>query len=275
MKNYFKSLIGVFNDTPLIADLKKAKAKPHFKNIIEEIHHSFDTEMENILNDAKITKSLETLAHTLQEKANGLKKLGFQNTSEVKELELLIEKNNKTARENKEKQKVFRDIQYLAQKYPQYKAITEESLQKLCEKYKLYYAAVNFFKGTVPQKNLNEMLNMKIQSEELAYISSINWGDHPETYASCRFTAHQDGRNTVKAPLIIAAPLKDFDTTYLRINENTYGKLQAVKLDDPIVLQPVYVRNSEDRYDNNMYYLIITAWGDEASDEAVVNNRMN
>ena len=37
---------------------------------------------------------------------------------------------------------------------------------------------------------------------------------------------------------------------------------------DPVIFQSVL-------YKGNEYYLIITAWGDEASDELVVNERSN
>ena len=50
------------------------------------------------------------------------------------------------------------------------------------------------------------------------------------------------------------------DTTGMKL----YGHLLRKHIPDPVVLQPV-----------KGGYLIITAWGDEASDEIVVNQKMN
>jgi hypothetical protein len=63
----------------------------------------------------------------------------------------------------------------------------------------------------------------------------------------------------------IVAPQKDFDMRYHTVSDN---KLVRKPVPDPVVLQPVM-------YDKEEYYLIVTAWGDEASDELVVNEKMN
>ena len=73
--------------------------------------------------------------------------------------------------------------------------------------------------------------------------------------------------NTTKLRLIdfnlqICAPVKDMDSTGLEVAEGY--KLQKKHIPDPVVLQPV--KNG---------YLILTAWGDEASDELVVNQKFN
>ena len=45
-------------------------------------------------------------------------------------------------------------------------------------------------------------------------------------------------------------------------------KLSKIEIPDPVVLQPVNFKGEK-------YYLIVTAWGDEASDELVVNETLN
>ena len=45
-------------------------------------------------------------------------------------------------------------------------------------------------------------------------------------------------------------------------------KLSKIEIPDPVVLQPVM-------FNKTKYYLIVTAWGDEASDELVVNQNHN
>lgn len=70
---------------------------------------------------------------------------------------------------------------------------------------------------------------------------------------------------TEKCPLEIAAPVKDFDMTGMQVKDS---KISKIEIPDPVVLQPVV-------YNNQKYYLIVTAWGLEASDELVVNQKMN
>ena len=58
----------------------------------------------------------------------------------------------------------------------------------------------------------------------------------------------------------ICAPLKDME---VKSNQKVKG-YKIMDIPDPVVLQPV--RGG---------YLIVCAWGDEASDEIVVNQQMN
>lgn len=59
--------------------------------------------------------------------------------------------------------------------------------------------------------------------------------------------------------LKICAPLKDMDTKGMRI----LGYKLKKEIPDPVVLQPIVGG-----------YLIVTAWGDEASDENVINENL-
>ena len=60
--------------------------------------------------------------------------------------------------------------------------------------------------------------------------------------------------------LQICAPIADMDTSGMRLADGY--KLEIIP--DPVVLQPVKAG-----------YLIVTAWGDEASDEMTVNSNHN
>ena len=63
----------------------------------------------------------------------------------------------------------------------------------------------------------------------------------------------------------MVAPVTDFDM----FNREVVGhQITDIPAKDPIVLQPV-------QYKGNKYYLIVTAWGLEASDESVLNPVMN
>lgn len=64
--------------------------------------------------------------------------------------------------------------------------------------------------------------------------------------------------------LIIAAPEKDMDTTGLTKIKNSWFSTSKRHYPDPVVMIPV-----------KMGYLIVTAWGDEASDPLVFNEKQN
>jgi hypothetical protein len=71
-----------------------------------------------------------------------------------------------------------------------------------------------------------------------------------------------------KKNFIIAAPLKDFDTNGMEVEKFKLIEKKVIPVPDPVVMQPVLYNNIE-------YYLIVTAWGEEASDVDVVNQIMN
>jgi hypothetical protein len=75
-----------------------------------------------------------------------------------------------------------------------------------------------------------------------------------EDKGSIRFTIKS------KLPLSICAPIKDMNTEGMRLNDYKLEK----HVPDPVVLFGV-----------EGGYLIVTAWGDEASDEMVVNHKHN
>ncbi len=71
---------------------------------------------------------------------------------------------------------------------------------------------------------------------------------------------HEESYHNSIGQYKICAPLKDMDTRDMYITDGY--KLEHVP--DPIVLQPV-----------NHGYLICSAWGNESSDEIVVNEIFN
>jgi hypothetical protein len=65
-----------------------------------------------------------------------------------------------------------------------------------------------------------------------------------------------------ECPLEIAAPIKDFDTSKMVLSGRKLER--KIEIPDPVVLQPVF-------HGGKKHYLIVTAWGDEASDPEVMN----
>lgn len=250
---------------------------------VEEIHETFYTEMDRLLAEAKILNSLETNKQSLIDKHNRLVSLGFTNTKEVIEAGIEINRLNKLNDENIKKHQLSEAINYFSTKYPHYKFITEDSVKKICEKYGLVYGNVSKYKGIVPDKNLKAISEFKIDNEDECYNFEhwytafsrsliqqkyINFEKFKELRDEMLKNNYDLDRQKIlnKCPLEIAALPKDFDMTDSEIKNL---KVVAKIKEDPIVLQPVL-------YNGQKHYLIVTAWGGpEATDELVVNEKMN
>lgn len=294
------------------------------KEIIEEIHESFYTEVDRLLEFANIKKVEEPINEKVVEKSSLLHKLGFKKSAAHRIAAQEALKNQDVDSINWKKEKLKEAILYFQQKYPQYKFITEESVNKICETYGLVYTSVDKFIGDVPEKNAVQIKNFKIddsdklkgyfeieiKQREIDFVDRNNVMSNHDMYmarhmgtieydVSKRFVtakeqpdifdealrllsrvndwqARQEIRDIsndcyklMNAPLEIAAPIKDFDMKDLKQEGNKLVEQKVVReIKDPVVLQPV-------TYKGEKHYLVVTAWGDEASDELVVNQKMN
>ena len=261
------------------------------KTIVEEIHETFYSEVDRLLEEAKILKPLDTDKQALITKSARLQALGFTNTKEVIESSAEVFRLAKLEGENQSKELLVDTINYFNQHYPQYKFITEESVKKICEKYNLVYSIISNYVGTVPDANIEQMENFKIKEEDACYFkktiymgSRMMWGgrnEDPDDYISHyqfvkattatkentqkAFQQNRDYHESYgKSPLEICAPLKDFKKD-LEVKD---FKLSKREIPDPIVLQPVF-------YNGKKHYLIVTAWGPEAEDSLTLNENHN
>lgn len=245
---------------------------------VAEIHETFYTEVDRLLQEAGIKQSTETDKKDLINKATRLNNLGFGNAKDTIEGKQEINRISIVEQQNKEKKELEETIRYFSFKYPHYKFITEESIKKICEKYNLVYATVDRYIGDVPDKNLKQIEEFSIKEEDICYMYerrfwavdrnlSTSYGSKEQMEKlSGNFNRSSDFLEIVsRCPLEIAAPLSDFN---LRDHEVKDFKLSKIEIPDPVVFQPV-VRNGK------KYFLIVTAWGDEASDELVVNHKNN
>lgn len=315
MKNLLKKLWGSDETETLVVEKPKVdwekvnkgdrsglfQRKKTTEELIQEIHDTFYTEVDRLLEFAKIQKPIETTEEqtNIVVKANKLKRLGFSKTKEVAISKEIVKNEKKIKTENETKQQLIETINYFSTKYPQYKFITEESVKKICQKYNLIYGTVDRYQGNVPDKNLSEIEKFVIDENDCSYQEKIIIRDsysltmresykyfNKETYdkkvveketfshmkhdsSSFMYVRLENSRNSIisKCPFEIAAPKDDFDTDGMQITDSKLEKA-PVKIPDPIVLQPVF-------HNGQKHYLIVTAWGLEASDELVVNHRMN
>lgn len=270
------------------------------KATIEEIHRDFETVSDRNLEEAyRIVNNIDKDG---LEKANRLKALGFRNSSDVTSK---VEHQN-SLDENTRKSEILLEMK---ERYPNYKFISIENVSKICEKYGLYCGPASHFTGNVPTRNLIAIENYKepetFFSRTISKVN-FNWGtsedikrksefllskfcviNNKRSYSSTALTRdainylHKNGITTdlnyvegvtENLGFEICAPASDFNTDGLFQEGNFFfkgpsGKLKisTAPMPDPVVLK----RISDDGF------LIITAWGPEASDPLVVNENNN
>jgi hypothetical protein len=265
----------------------------------KEIHADFYGAEERLFVEA-IGISKGTLGFK-PDKAARLQKIGFGKAKPIKDAEDYHRKRGVS-------EKLISAIEYYRTYYPQYKFITEGEVKKLCSKYGLLLGEASNFTADMPDKNLQDIEKFKLRKEDWREKSSLmfRWfepnsqpadldvfggfasaqrrrsgssmfdydGLIAQYYALATsqlgVSEERDGGKKKKEKekeyeqpaFKICAPKEDFDTRGFEVREGY--KLVY----DPIVLQPVSYNEIEG-------YLIVTAWGDEASDELVVNQIQN
>jgi hypothetical protein len=125
--------------------------------VVEKIHNDIDSAQIRLLAECKknvISIEMEEKSSGIIEKAERLKKLGFVNNIEVKNVEKTLEILTLS-------KKQIEYLEYLTNKYPFHKFITIDEFDKICKKYKLIYASVDNYLKEVPNKNLLEIENGK------------------------------------------------------------------------------------------------------------------
>lgn len=254
-----------------------------------------NNELDNEINNLDL--KLEDFKVTI-EKSERLNKIGFSSGLKIekklsnkllKEKEELAKKKEKL-NENKtniSKTKLI-NANYIelfkkySEKYPLYKFITDGMVEDICEKYGLFLGSSEMYISDIPDKNIQEIENFltaKIDKEDLIYSvhqssvfgsETISWNyDEVEEYHRRKSNPHYRHYVGLTSYYVkdsnkffnIVAPLKDFDLTDKVLDGRT---IKDIVKDDPIVLKKVVGG-----------YLVVTAWGLEASDPNVMNPKMN
>lgn len=162
--------------------------KPSAKKIVQKIHNEIDTAQDRLLQQAEkiIAETSVTVDTKIIDKAARLKKLGFANAVEVATADH-VERETKKQRVTMIKTKEEAELlQYYKQAYPFHKFLTEEELQRICDKYGLIYAPVASYIKDVPEKNLSEIENAtRLKKEDAAFdkiLVTITdfWSDVPK-----------------------------------------------------------------------------------------------
>lgn len=253
-----------------------AVGKHVYPKEVYEIHHEFEVASDKLL--ASANEVIKEAASKDVNKVKRLLNLGFKQVQQVEEIQPLIKK----VELSKEQIDL---VAYYKREYPLNKFITEEQVETICKKYNLVCGGVDRFKGFVPEKNLKQIEKFKLKSnhrpmeyafgdvwfsfEDLCKPNSFDsrgWYGHKTHYYEKSvklgipqndYVRYKEGIN-----LSICAPVKDMDMSGMTI-KNGY-KMETIHIPDPVVLQAV-----------KGGYLILTAWGDEASDPLVTNEIFN
>lgn len=163
--------------------------------------------------------------------------------------------------------------EYFQMNYPNYRFITEKQVEIICNKYGLLCTTVDRYTGEVPPSKVAAMTSFRIKKGDIRYRFINEWGtvDRRSVYGGDVMFYDRGGVQVKKKEfdanelvgvdgLWICAPEADIDTEGLTKSGHNIG----IQVKDPVVLQPV-----------DEGFLIVAAWGEEASDENVVNHNMN
>lgn len=295
-------MFNLFPKKPTVVNesvVAKAQAtKTNYPAIVDEIHNEFFTAGDKILCEAEsLLKELEVKD---LEKGKRLASLGFGNTREAV---VAIETETKLATTKE----IAELVMYYRINYPNNKFITEGQVKAICEKYGLIFGDTSMYKGFVPEMKLPLIEQFKLKEQDQTKIwfeiTEMHNGDNaklPISFISdkdlsqeglryfnsnnvlnyfyiknssgsdsslCKSEVCQlfDGLRFVRAEIVskklkICAPAKDME---IPKGKQLVG-YKIKDIPDPVVLQPV-----------KGGYLIVCAWGDEASDPIVVNEINN
>lgn len=287
-------------ETVVTSQQENGSSENYPKEVLE-IHNEFMTAADRLVEEAK--RIIEEKQSKNLSKVSRLKSLGFKQANEVTAAEPVIKKA-----ELSEKQLAL--LKKYQMRYPLHKFITEEQVQEICHKYNLVCGDAERYKGFVPDAKLKEIesfvpkdedktsvyctlrdgTNFVIPNAEIrSHVTTITyerfWHIYPagstdewlyafqshngvDFYSNDRrniFGLVSEGDMRFKVypnGLKICAPVKDMDMTGLEVVKGY--KLVEKFVPDPVVLRPV-----------EGGYMILAAWGPEASDPLVVHEKLN
>lgn len=263
-----------------------------YPQVVKDIHNEFLTAGDNLLNQAK--EFLQTDQERDINKADLMENFGFYNAKQIKNLKQV---KNDVAK-NKE---LFRLINEYRRTYPNNKFISNRDVKRINEKYKLVQGSTDQYTGFVPAKNLkyidtffkSHKVEKRFHIQEIKYsfvaskqsVSEFkdylkNIGNEvvamdlskAEHYIKYKIADELglsklwvDSVSLIERPIFeICAPKSDMIHKKDLFEKLGLSATKFTEVPDPIILYPV-----------SKGYIIVTAWGDEASDPLVLNEQNN
>lgn len=259
---------------------------------VEEIHETFRTEVDRLLAEAKAIKAAPLVDEGVRARAERLRALGFSCTKEVVIVDEVMAQARAVEMENEGKAALAAAIEYFSTRYPTYRFITPEGVKRICERYGLALGNVKDYIGDVPEANLKQLEEFRVSEEDdccshflnvqfaertfKGYLSSSQVAQVAQERearkanvitrgegADWSFWSYSDlgFESFIHHPLKIVAPGKDF-------REGMVREEHRMVAPDPVVLKPVVHKGEQ-------YFLIVTAWGEEAQDQDVISLKAN
>ena len=271
-------------------------AASKYPAVVEEVHNEFMTAGDRILKEAEVI--LEEAKESNIDKGKRLAAVGFVKAPEAVRATEVQQKMVWT-------KEVAELVGYYRVNYPNNKFITEEQVKAICEKYGLVCGDISMYKGFVPEKKLVDIENFKLKDCDIPNIlfeiisghegklpryhgDDLDLTELGKTYFKVGATGYItgiDGKPIYPKPLFTEKCIAEFlgiKFVEVRVVDKKTKKICASLKDmeipsgkqvkgykiqdipDPVVLQPI-----------KGGYLIVAAWGDEASDENVINQNQN
>ena len=193
-------------------------------------------------------------------------KLGLSNSKTYKELSKNISNNDNIDNLNKDRELYSK----ISIKYTNYRLIGIKNILNLCEKYDLYLGLIDQFIGSIPYSNLQDLTKHKNEVSNSKEFTRLS----PESAIDiAHYSSYGDIYYAIVAPrYMFKENLVEADRLILNIEKPKLKiKFEFQKPSfnlDPIVLAPLYNPRG---YNNGIVYQIVTAWGEEAEDDNVIN----
>lgn len=197
-------------------------------------------------------------------KADFLSSIGFTNSIATKIYSAIAENS-----------KVIQD--YKTKYFGIYKFILKPQLERVCEKYNLYVRDTKFFLGDIPEKNIKDIMNFKICIDDLPIgdeyknmmLGEIQLNPHNIMFNRPMITIQEFAKFKLTGLIEIASIKSLFsEKAFEKSNDRIIGALE-IEPKNQVDLDPIVLCRTKHGY------LIITAWGDEANDELILNETLN
>lgn len=207
------------------------------QDTITRIHNEFKTSTKKMLKKIK-TQHLKPSQVTETDDVGFLKSIGFGNTEIVKDHINNLEKNFQETLNYENGQEFSKRVSILNSLYPEYTVVTEDTLRLICNRYELVFAHSQFYCGTIPNKNIDDLrkFNETVLIDDNntqhidMFVSIIDYDANSLLNTSKRFLNLQfnifDGRIVIYTPFYfsngddIITPPRDEYSNYLLHSEH-------------------------------------------------------
>jgi hypothetical protein len=277
---------------------------------VKQIHNAFDREADTLL---VMPEDNFPKKEALKEKAERLKKLGFDRCIEINRFER-FDRDREVQLKLLEEQRIANEFaQKYKTKYPDLKFIVQKQLDEICRKYSLSAKFVSEYVGDVPEQKLFEMeywldeiedtdipddaftytlkvydkdRDLKRERDDEEYYKRLKEREspnfyiyHPRDYSTCYYHSCKGKKYLSESEIIKAFKNKGIPEEDILMSNIQTGKKSNSGL--VIAAPDSMFRKPQKGLDPIVLqpviggYLVIAKWGDEANDPELVVPELN